>query len=163
MSRSLPGTINKWFICMAGFTLIEILIALTIMGIVLMIVVPVFNSVLSTLMLNSAANQLAADIRLQQQRAISGDTDAVTYYILFDPEQEIYYLSAGVNTLKTVTLPAGVDLLGTNFSNNRLAFNLKGIPLPGGHVTLQQSRSRNRYVIISSVIGRVRVDTVPPS
>ncbi|MDN5376135.1 MAG: hypothetical protein PWQ39_1175, partial [Thermacetogenium sp.] len=62
-----------------------------------------------------------------------------------------------------VRLPQGVDLYSTNFQDNRLVINAKGLPPRGGTITLKSRETgRLKYVIVASITGRVRVSDHPP-
>ena len=55
----------------AGFTLIEMLVSLTIMGALIAIAIPKFGKLLPGIRLASAARQVATDLQLARMRAIS--------------------------------------------------------------------------------------------
>ena len=58
----------------AGFTLIEMLAAIVVAGILVAIAVPRFYSLLPTIRVSSAARQVATDLQLARMRAISQHT-----------------------------------------------------------------------------------------
>ncbi|TEB09581.1 hypothetical protein Pmgp_03012 [Pelotomaculum propionicicum] len=125
--------------------------------------------------LDVAASTVAEDIRLVQQ--LNMNQDAV-YTVLFDCQNDIYYIQRGLSLYKKVQLPYGVDLVLTNFDfdnysdngcDHKLRFNIRGEPvrnngiLCGGHLSLRDKNGNFRYVIVASVTGRVRTDKVPPA
>ena len=70
-----------------GFTVIEILVALAVMGILIKISVPAFSSWLPTLKLSSAARQVATDLQLARMKAISQNS---SYTVTFNTGNGTY-------------------------------------------------------------------------
>lgn len=63
--------LKKFVLEIKGFTLIEFLVALTVVGILMGIAVPRFFAVLPGIRLASAQRQVATDLQLARMRAIS--------------------------------------------------------------------------------------------
>jgi len=144
--------------CSSGYTLAEVVVVLSITVIFLGFTL-VFPGAANRQNLDVAASVVAEDIRLAQQ--LNMDQDAL-YTVLFDCQNDLYYIQKGVGSYKKVQLPHGIDLVFTNFDNNKLRFNTKGDPSSGGHLTLRDKNGNFRYVIVASVTGRVRTDKIPP-
>ncbi len=157
-----------------GFTILETVIVILLAGLFLGLALGAFTAV-NRHNLHAAANIIAQDIRLAQQLNMSDD-DAV-FTLLFDLENDRYFIHKGIRLYKKVSLPAGVDLVATNFDfdnnsgngcDNKLRFNKRGEPyrtngiLCGGHLSLRDSNGNFLYVIVASITGRVRIDTKPP-
>lgn len=149
-----------------GFTFIEMSVVLLILIILLGFTISTFGP-FSRQKLNAAATLMMEDIRLTQKLCENQETS--TYAIVFDRVNEVYYISRNTDIYKRVRLPAGIDLVGTNFKVNgllvdNLSFNTKGRPSGvGGHVTLGDKKGNYLYVIVLSVTGRVRIDVSEPS
>ncbi|MDD4767560.1 MAG: hypothetical protein PHF87_08315 [Desulfotomaculaceae bacterium] len=156
-----------------GFTLLEFIIVFSLVA-VLICFTPVFFRAFERHKLYSAASVIAADLRLAQQLNINQDAN---YTVLFDCVNERYFIQRNVDTYKTANLPAGVDLVATNFDfdnnswngcDNKLRFNTRGEPfringfLYGGHISMCNKNGEYLYVIVASITGRVRVDSKPP-
>lgn len=153
----------------SAFTLVELIIVLAISSILAAIISPPVVKAYHKQTLYIAAKQLEADIREQQQAAISQPDTSNTYQILLDVERDRYILRLGAFTvIKVVALPPGVDMeessgFGPYLSQKKLEFNYNGAPGQSGHITLRDRSSNNRYyVIISPVTGRVRTSSTPP-
>lgn len=146
-----------------GFTLVELAMVLSIAAVMLLCVFPVLRETLAVYSLYASARLLASDIRCQQQAAVSAEDASGTYQISFDVDREMYNLKLGAKSLRAVTLPSSVDMVEANFDLRQLKFSFQGVPLEAGHVFLKDRVSgKQYYVIISPVVGRVRVDTRPP-
>lgn len=157
----------------AGFTLIETAIVVFIACMILSLSLS-YTNVADRYKLKTSASIIAEDIRLAQQ--LNMNQDNYLYTVLFDCYNERYYILKNINTYKIVTLPAGIDLVQTNFDfdntyygcDNKLRFNIKGEPcnksgfLCGGHLMLRDKNGNNLYVIVASKTGRVRIDSVAP-
>jgi Tfp pilus assembly protein FimT len=156
-----------------GFTLLELTIVISI-TILFIYFTPVFPRIFDRQKLYFTASVMAEDIRLAQQLNINQDA---VYTIIFDCQNDRYFIQRNVYTHKKTDLPVGIDLVTTNFDfdnntgngcDNKLRFNTEGEPfringfLYGGHVTLRNQNGEFLYVIVASVTGRVRVDKQPP-
>ena len=88
----------------AGFTLVELLVVLVIMGLVAALTLPTFGSGVSTTALKGAARDIAAGLRLARGQAItqrvesSLELDVVARSFRVPPDPRVH------------TLPAGIDL-----------------------------------------------------
>lgn len=158
--------INKLISCCRGYTLTELMVAVTLTGVMLSLTLPCYSGYLSKHRLEAAAHQMASDIRHVQQLALT--EEASNYQIYFYPAHNRYTLLKGNKVLKTTSLPVGVKLMYTNFNINNLPrqnileINLRGLPYPaGGHVLLSAD-DKHKYVVVASITGRVRVSDEKP-
>lgn len=146
-----------------GFTLIELLVVLFILSIILSITIPAFNNVLAGYQLDAACRQLQQDIRSTGQEALSEEstTYQINLYVGDDKYRVVDLLKP--RNYREVVMPAGVDIVYTNFQDDIIKFTLKGMPTRGGHITLRSDRTgKYRYVIVAPVTGRTRVSDDPP-
>lgn len=149
-----------------GFTLIELIIAMTMMAVLALAVVPGFKKETALFNLHHTADQIAADIREMQQRS---QCEANSQYFLNFYPGINYYVereSAGIKPVNIgVTHFAGtVRLEYTNFAHNTINISAEGIPYPnGGVILLKDIESCNYlYIIVASITGRVRISEKPP-
>ncbi len=146
-----------------GFTLIEIIVVLSIVGILVAVSIPVFLHVIQISRLNSEAQNIAVELRLAQEMA---GTKKTTYRITFR-SKSIFYETAKIQVenysyfkgkfinVKTIELPKKFD-----FKNDKaISFSSSGSPPPGGSgtVVLKDSGGREKRIIVSS-IGRIRIE-----
>lgn len=156
-------SLGRWFLEKEnkGFTFLELALVVLMMGILAIVAIPSFVQGGNFYRLQIAADEVVADIRSIQQRALTEENN--TYALQFDPTNEKYDLRSGAKILRLVWLPPTTDLEYTNFPGNRLSFSTKGVPSQGGHLRLKDKTSgKCLYVIVAAVTGRVRIDTVVP-
>lgn len=143
-----------------AFIFLEVVIAVSIMGIILGMAAPALQGPFERFRVITSARQLESDMRNLQQEAISLEDSG--YKILFS--NTFYQISRDNIPIKTVNLPAGVTIAFNNFPSSQLNFNLKGLPLNNGHVKFYgETTGEIRYVIVYALTGRIRIDTLPPS
>ena len=127
-----------------GFTLVEILITLSIAAVIITFSYFFYSGYLASIKLNAAAIQISSDLRSSQN---SAKIEQITYTVEFFPD---YYL---INDKKEIQLPSGVTAEPKVFK-----FADSGFPPPGysGTLTLY-CQDKTRKVIVSSV-GRIRTE-----
>lgn len=142
-----------------GYTLIELMGVISIMGVLLALAVPSYHGQIKQDRLDLTAAQIASDIRSTQQLALAEESPQ--YKIAFYPAENKYTVCLGTKEIKTVIMPPGIKLKSTNFVDSTLRFSTRGISTVGGTITLACGE-RNKFVVVASVTGRVRVsDTYP--
>ena len=157
-----------------GFTLVEVLIVLVIIGIAAGIVVPHMLET-GTLRAQAAARAIIADILFAQNEAIAMQT---TRRVVFDLDANQYSLTDAGGT----ALPApsrsgglytvdfrndrrfqGVELSAANFDDEPvLEFDALGAPASGGQVEVTAGDTRYR-ITVATFTGRVTIELVVPS
>ncbi|MFA5839673.1 MAG: type II secretion system protein [Candidatus Margulisiibacteriota bacterium] len=119
-----------------GFSLLECLIVVGILGILLTISLPTLKQYRESVILNASAIALASDLRALQNQAM---------------------LNHGIARLSLSALkpPAPIKIL--SFSS--IAFSPSGLPIVGGSgtIVLGSSASISKKIIVSS-LGRIRIE-----
>ncbi|OAT79860.1 pilus assembly FimT family protein [Desulfotomaculum copahuensis] len=153
----------------AGFTLVELMVVVALLGVVSAAAVPCFRTAQARYELDAAARQMAEDIRECQQvargcRADGGKADCDSFKVGFDISRHAYSLRQNDCPFKQVQLPAGVELAGTKFSENLLFIKPNGTPLGQGGTVSLRSRITGEYlyVVVAPISGRVRVSSTAP-
>ncbi len=146
-----------------GFTLIEIVVVLLIVGILFFAAIPVFSNIIQVLELNATARGIISDLRFAQEKAITGKSevtiefrgkallgDAATYVV-----SRMNVFKGREDEIKRVKLQRKFD-----FRRDRtIKFASSGFPPPGGSgtVVLEDMGGRVKRIIVSSA-GRIRME-----
>lgn len=126
-----------------GFTLLELLIVVAIIGIISTVGCYYLSNAFSSIKLQAAAQEIASDLRLCQQKAISEKTDVL---ITFNTNNYVF-----LKTNKTLPKPLSI-------SNPQLVkFSQTGNPTPGYFGTIILSDGHKTKKIIVSPVGRIRI------
>lgn len=142
----------------AGFTLVELLVVVLIIGILGALTLPRFGTSLSRYQLDTTARLLAADIRDVQEIVLNKENNE-EYRFHFYAER--YTVNCGPHILKTVRLPGNLYITASVFgsSGERVYFNSGSVaPQPGGGTVILTDRMTGleSRVIVKPVTGRVR-------
>lgn len=158
-----------------GFTLVEVLVVVTIIGIASAIVVPHMTSG-GQLGVQAAARMVIADIIYAQNEAVAHQ---VIRCVVFDPEQESYRVTDAAGTTLSVGWKSGGDV-GQNYvvdfeADDRfsgvqldnvdfggaatLEFDDMGSPAIGGIVELTSGDFRYR-ITVAAFTGQVTIKAV---
>jgi len=146
-----------------GFTLIEILVVLSIVGILAASSIPILSNVFNVSQLKREAQNIVAELRLAQEMA---ETKKTTCCISFK-SKSIFYESAQIFVerydyfkgkyvnIKSIELPKKFD-----FKEDKvIKFSSSGSPPAGGSgtIVLKDAGGREKKIIVSS-IGRIRIE-----
>lgn len=147
-----------------GFTLVELIIVISIMSLILGLAVVSVDRTMATIRLHNTANVLKSNLRLMQTQALS---EGQYYEMRFDITLNQYRIFRGSNWVKTVKFEPGVNYLyartsgGVTFSY--LRYYPSGSPSSGATIAIEGKYAYKRYIIINPAIGRVRVSSQPPT
>ena len=145
-----------------GFSLLELLMATAMISMICGMGMMRLGDSLAEHELSAAALELAADLRWMQQMAVNSPAIAGGPFYTLDVDHATctrYQITDSSNTLKWTVLPASVRL--KNFQDKMLFYS-NGRPNQGRSFILQSLPLRkNRYVIVASVTGRVRISDAP--
>ena len=134
----------------AGFTLIELVLVIVIIGVVSAIALPRFSQATARQQLDAAADRLVSDLELAQARARSSSQ---TVTVSFNRGAESYTVSGGGGDSFTVELDESPynSLIGTASFNGSttLYFNGYGIPNSSGKVVVKSSSNVKITVLLS--------------
>ena len=145
------------------------MLVVALLGVITAVSLPCFQTVRARYELAAVARQMAEDIRECQQiargwRAEGGLAETNSFQVRFDSTGDSYSLNLDNSPLKTIAMPAGVDLVKTNFPEARLVMKVNGGPAGrGGTVSLRSRRTGDYlFVVVAAVSGRVRVSPTEP-
>lgn len=127
-----------------GFTLLELLVVIAIIGIISTVGCYYLSNAFSSIKLQAAAQEIASDLRLCQQKAISEKTDVL---ITFNTNN---YQFLSIN--KTLPKPLTVQ------NPQLIKFSQTGNPTPGYFGTIMLIDGHKTKKIVISPIGRIRIE-----
>ncbi len=163
----------------AGFTLIELMMAVSIIAIMIAIAVPNIISWLPNYRLKSAVNDLYSNMQKAKMAALKHNTDVIiiftpaayapagkvgSYQIFVDniPSSGAAGPGAEDTVISQVTMPKNVSLYYANFTggSNTAGFNSRGLPWNNkwGSVRMQNNNSRYYQITLSSA-GSLKIKT----
>ena len=139
----------------AGFTLIELVIVMVIVGVLAAIALPRMSQAAERQRLDAASKRVIADFALAQTRARAA-SESVT--INFDLDTNSYQLDAVGGDAITVQLgeePYGVKLSFAEFGTGTTAtFNGFGLPTATGEIMLSTNQGTTTILLLSSGVAQ---------
>jgi len=140
-----------------GFTLLEMVITIAILGILLTVAVPSLHQPLARYRLKSAGAQLASDLRWLRHQSIYGKAFVVN--IVFDKYHNSYMIRDGAKAVVQRTLPPGIVMAELGLQQNPFSFTLSGAPSGGGgRIGLKNEYGERCYIHVMPSSGRIRVE-----
>ena len=153
---------------MAGFSVIELMVTLVIIGITAAISIPAFRLLTGANTLTGGADRLAGNFRLARQMAVS---QGVPYIVAWDEtERQVRIVrdengdgdpDAGEATQGPFTLPGRISLANPDtlgFSDDYVSLLANGTASESGSLILSDSRGDTRNVILLAPTGQVRIN-----
>ncbi len=157
-----------------GFTLVELIIVIMLIGIVVGVAAPVLREYSVDANLKSAVRNLKSDMELAKLRAIRENARVVMDFDTTNNSYEAFVDdgsgggTAGNNakdgsevTVTTVSIPANVTMYEASFPGGIPRFRFDGRGLPngvGGHVHMKNTNDNYRGVDLS-MVGHIQIKT----
>jgi prepilin-type N-terminal cleavage/methylation domain-containing protein len=144
----------------AGFSMVELLVVLGIIAALAVVTIPGFLAYIPNYRLNAASQEFLGDIQMAKLRAVKKgvvvsiriNTVTDTYTMFVDDGIGANYgngaFNAGEETLKTVTMPTGINIVSTTFTADAVQFNSRGLPFNWnvGQIDIQNRKNRTKTI-----------------
>ncbi len=151
-----------------GFTLIEIIVVIVIIGIITMVAVPQMANTLRTKRLYDAVEKLNDDLNYCRDYAISQRTNTWIRFRIAQNRYRMFYGDSWGSRVRLID-PArnttawfrigddftGVSLQSVSFRRRRISFDWWGTPSEGGTVVLTNGLN-NRTITVNAETGYVQ-------
>ena len=149
-----------------GFTLVELMIVLVIMGIVSAIAAPNFMHYMAERRLNGAARMVMSDLMAARQKAVSHNNE---FKVFFNASNRQYTLlddddndGAADTGEATEVRDMQIDYYDVTLSASaNPIFTPRGTSTNGTKVTLTSSRTGGTKYVKTAWTGRVKIDDTP--
>lgn len=140
-----------------GFTLLEILTVIAIIGTLTLISMPIYRQIKPTLALSSVTRDIVSDLRYTQQLAV---TEQNNYSVLFDQVFNQYTIikTETNEIIKEQNLNSGISIYSTSgFSTSTVTFNVTGAALESGTITIINSNNATTTISVKPS-GYVKIE-----
>lgn len=145
----------------AGFTFIEILIALAMLSIVLSIGAGSYQNLQRAAAVDRGAKLLASDIALARRLAIEKQSPVT---LELDEAEKDYLIRAGGDVLIARNLGPGTDIpltdLECDADGDAMTFNARGMMVAAGPTTIDLSRHADDRRVVVNLLGQARIEEV---
>ena len=153
-----------------GFTLVEVMIVVAIVGILAAVATPMITAMLPRYHLRAEARELVINLKKAKMEAVKRNRDVVINFTGAGTPNGSYQMYVNVDkiTPRTFNSPPdiqlvnqqmrrNVQLVSTTFAANQAGYNPRGIPLSLGNVVLATSDGSRSYTLTVSSAGNVRL------
>ena len=137
-----------------GFSIIELLVVIGIMGVMVAIIIPFYAGYRPKLMLSRACTDVLSALRMTRQVAVA---EARSHTVHFDWTNESFRVDRGP------WKPLGIQIdmeKGAGFTEDSLAFNADGKASSSGKIVFASSRVKDKYEIYVSIAGFTKMQQV---
>ena len=136
-----------------GFTLVEILVTVALIGIISAIAIPDWGTVLLTFRLNGATRQVQSELHRIKMKAVN---ENVNFRLVYSDKANSYQVQRDGTLVETKVLPEGIELR-TATSPLTLEFTPRGTPNITSPVTVFLCNTKNEGKnIVVRATGRIR-------
>ncbi|MDD2400722.1 MAG: GspH/FimT family protein [Clostridia bacterium] len=145
-----------------GFTFLEIIITLVIIGIISAITIPAVSAVIEKKELQVTAKSMVSLFRYAQEEAVSAEAQAIITFCKDTPDYYAIEIKREDIILeqKLQKFSKGIELFRTDFPRNSFIFDESGAPSEGGQVIIGilGNESMKSNIHVSSGSGRVYIE-----
>jgi len=147
----------------SGFTLIELIVIISILGVLAIISIPAYVSWMPSYQLKGAARDIYSNLQLAKLEAVKGNTNCT---VNIDVAGNAYNLMKGASQIKVVSLQGygqGIILAEPGDTTGEITFSSQGMatfasPVPAddiGKIFVTNSKGSAKYGIEISRLGTI--------
>ena len=149
----------------AGFTLTELMIVISILGLIAVLAVPNIKGFLQTWKLNGETQELASTLRTARSAAVRRNAEVVftfdmntnSYFYFEDDDGDGGY-DNGEYMSETKEMDPGVVITAHTLPTNTITFGSKGETGTSGTITIRNNRNSIKNIRIMGGSGNIEVD-----
>ena len=130
-----------------GFSLIELIMAVALMGVVAAIALPSWNSMLSEYALNNSTRQIQSELHNLKMRAVA---ENVSFQLVYQQGARAYVIQRDSKTLLTKPLADNTTIT----KDGTITFSPRGTA-SGNRVRLSNANGACKQIVVSAT-GRIR-------
>jgi len=156
---------NKTKRIIRGFTLVELMITVSVFGLIAVLSVPNYNRFMMGWRLNGETQQLASSLRAARSTAVMKNIDVVfsfdtdtNSYSWFEDSNRDGNLDNGEYESAVYDLGETVEISAYTLSSTTLTFGSKGNTRESGSITLRNAINNVKSIRIFGGTGNVTVD-----
>jgi prepilin-type N-terminal cleavage/methylation domain-containing protein len=151
-----------------GFTLTEMMIVVSIMGVLLAVTAPAMSRFAGNWRLNGAAAEMAMVMRAARSAAVNRDVNVV--FVFDDAKGQYSFLEdtngngdadAGERQSGVQTLPSGVTINDFTVPQPSVTFSPRGSTADGGTIVMKGQGDYEMQIRVYSGTGNVEVERKP--
>lgn len=138
----------------SGFTLLEIMVVISIIGVFLVVTVPKFGATSDQFRLETFAKGCLSDIRYTQQMSM----DTKQSYSIFFNSTGYSIQDSGANTIKSVDYDSGISYQGIEGAiSNQITFASTGAPNVSGKIDFKNASNTIVHIDVTPSTGEVSI------
>lgn len=155
----------------SGFTMMELMIAIAIIGILAAIGIPAFTVWLPNYRLKVATGDVYSALQFAKSTAVKENADVVIWFSTANNTYRAYLdngegggtasnqtQDGGEKTIRDGTMEPGIDMYSTSLTSGQTFFNSRGLASGGvGDVCLRNDQSKFKRITVS-ITGHLKIE-----
>jgi prepilin-type N-terminal cleavage/methylation domain-containing protein len=138
-----------------GYTLIEVMTVLALIGIVASIIIPNVIGWLPNYRLRSGAEEIQSALQLARLGAIKQNTSST---VTFDTANHTFLATVSGQTIKRGEMPAGIQIVSITSPLSMIQFNSRGMANDSsGVITVTNNQGKIKTIAVN-IVGNSRID-----
>lgn len=132
---------------MKSFTLLELLVIISIIGVLTLSAIPAFRAFQPSLQLSGTTQELVGDLRYIQQLTVTEQKEHCIQFFLADKKYQVKRCEGEL--IKEKVLPQEIESLSVSgFTNNEVRYNPYGAVKESGTIDLKNIKNATRTISV---------------